>query len=346
MERYKNILITGGAGFIGGALIRKLLKESECNIFNLDNLTYSSDLTSINSLLKSSGSNLSERYRFYKADISNSSSVNNIIEEIQPHLIIHLAAETHVDKSIKSPDNFISSNIVGTFELLKSALSYFEKVDEDIQKNFKFIHISTDEVYGSLSKKGFFNENSKYDPRSPYSASKASSDHLVKSWFHTYGLPSIITNCSNNYGPWQNPEKLIPNTISKALQNNYIPVYGDGTNVRDWLYVDDHIDAILLAADKGIPGTNYCIGANNEKTNIDIVIKICQYLDKHIPKKDSYKSLIKFVKDRPGHDFRYAIDSSLIRKDLNWFPKHNFEKGLEKTLNWYLKNKEWFKKKF
>ena len=344
MERFKKIFITGGAGFIGGALIRKLLKESNCSIFNFDNLTYSSDLTCINSIIKSLGPNLLERYKFYKGDISDKSTINNIINQVQPDLIIHLAAETHVDKSITSPDNFISSNIVGTFELLKSSLNYFEKVDEDIQKRFKFIHISTDEVFGSLGKTGYFSENSKYDPRSPYSASKASSDHLVKAWFHTYGLPCIITNCSNNYGPWQNPEKLIPNTISKALQNNYIPVYGDGTNVRDWLYVDDHIDAILLAADKGIPGSNYCIGGNNEKTNLEIVNRICQYLDKHIPKKDSYKSLIKLVKDRPGHDFRYAIDSSLIRKDLNWFPKHDFENGLEKTLNWYLKNKDWIKK--
>ncbi len=344
MFRYKKILITGGAGFIGGALIRKLLKVSKCSIYNLDNLTYSGDLTSINLLLKSMGSNASERYKFFKGDISDKSTLDEIFKEIQPELIIHLAAETHVDQSIRFPEKFISSNILGTFQLLQTSLSYFEKVNEDIKKKFKFLHISTDEVFGSLNEEGYFNENSKYNPRSPYSASKAGSDHLVKAWFHTYGLPCIVTNCSNNYGPWQNPEKLIPNTISKALMKKNIPVYGNGTNIRDWLYVDDHVDAILLAAEKGLPGSTYCIGGNNEKTNLDVVNKICLYLDKHNPKRESYKSLIKFVKDRQGHDFRYAIDSSLIKKDLNWAPKHNFDDGIEKTINWYLKNKDWFKR--
>ena len=345
MERYEKILITGGAGFIGGALIRKLLKESKCSLYNLDNLTYSGDLSSINSLLKSLDSNTPKRYKFFKGDISDKSTVNELIQEIKPELIIHLAAETHVDQSIKFPEKFISSNIFGTFNLLQASLNYYEKVNKDIKKKFKFIHVSTDEVFGSLNEEGFFNENSKYNPRSPYSASKASSDHLVKAWFHTYGLPCIITNCSNNYGPWQNPEKLIPNTISKALLKQLIPIYGSGKNIRDWLYVDDHIDAILRVADKGIPGENYCIGGNNEKQNLDVVNQICQYLDKHIPQKNSYKSLIKFVSDRPGHDFRYAIDSTLIRKDLNWLPNHNFEDGLEKTIDWYLKNKNWLRKK-
>ena len=344
MEIYKKILITGGAGFIGGALIRKLLKDSKCYIYNLDNLTYSGDLSSINLLLKSLGSNTSERYKFFKGDISDKSTVEKVIQEIKPEIIIHLAAETHVDQSIKSPEKFISSNIIGTFQLLQASLKYYEKLNEDIKKKFKFIHVSTDEVFGSLNEEGFFNEKSKYNPRSPYSASKASSDHLVKAWFYTYGLPCIITNCSNNYGPWQNPEKLIPNTISKALLNQPIPIYGSGKNIRDWLYVDDHIDAILLVAQKGIPGGSYCIGGNNEKHNLDVVNKICQYLDKYIPQKYSYKSLIKFVKDRPGHDFRYAIESTLLRKDLNWIPKHNFEEGLEKTIDWYLKNQVWLKK--
>jgi len=344
MKNYKKILITGGAGFIGGALIRKLLKDSKCFIYNLDNLTYSGDLSSINLLLKSLGSNSSKRYKFFKGDISNKSTVNYVFQKIQPEIIIHLAAETHVDQSIKFPEKFISSNIFGTFQLLETSLNYYEKLDEDIKKNFKFLHISTDEVFGSLNENGYFNENSKYNPRSPYSASKASSDHLVKSWFHTYGLPCVITNCSNNYGPWQNPEKLIPNTISKALLNKSIPLYGNGSNVRDWLYVYDHVDAIILAAEKGLPGSSYCIGGNNEKTNLDVVNKICQYLDKQVPKKHSYKSLIKFVKDRPGHDFRYAIDASLIKKDLHWVPKHNFDEGIEKTIDWYLKNKDWIKK--
>ncbi len=343
MGKYKNILITGGAGFIGGALIRKLLRESKCLINNLDNLTYSSDLSSINSLIKSLGSNTSERYKFFKGDISNKATVDNIIQNTKPEIIIHLAAETHVDKSIKSPEKFITSNVVGTFQLLQTSLAYFENASIEIKNKFKFIHVSTDEVFGTLKNEGYFNENSKYNPRSPYSASKASSDHLVKAWFHTYGLPCIITNCSNNYGPWQHPEKLIPNTLLKALVNENIPIYGNGENIRDWLYVDDHIDAILLAAEKGIPGKNYCIGGNNEKTNLDVVIRICQYLDTHIPKSHSYTSLIKFVKDRPGHDFRYAIDSSLIKKDLNWIPKHSFENGLEKTINWYIKNTDWLK---
>jgi len=345
MERFKSILITGGAGFIGGALIRKLLRETKCNIFNLDNLTYSGELISINSLIKELGENTSERYKFFKADITDQLKVDNIIQEIQPELLIHLAAETHVDRSIKFPEKFISSNIIGTFNLLQSSLNYFEQVNEEIRKKFKFLHVSTDEVFGSLSDKGFFNEDTKYSPRSPYSASKASSDHLVKSWFYTYGLPCVVTNCSNNYGPWQNPEKLIPNTISKALLNDHIPIYGTGKNIRDWLFVDDHIDALLLAAEKGIPGRNYCIGGNNEKTNLDVVNKICEYLDEKLPKRDSYKSLIKFVIDRPGHDFRYAIDSSFIREELNWLPKHNFDEGLYKTVDWYLKNKVWLKKK-
>lgn len=345
MHRYQKILITGGAGFIGGALIRKLLKYSKCSIYNLDNLTYSGDLTSINLLLKSLGSNAFERYKFFKVDVSDKSTLDKVFQEIQPELIIHLAAETHVDQSIKFPEKFISSNIFGTFQLLQTSLNYFEKVNEDIKKKFKFLHISTDEVFGSLNEEGHFNEDSNYNPRSPYSASKAGSDHLVKAWFHTYGLPCIVTNCSNNYGPWQNPEKLIPNTISKALMKKNIPVYGNGTNIRDWLYVDDHVDAILLAAEKGLPGSTYCIGGNNEKTNLDVVNKICLYLDKHNPQRESYKSLIKFVKDRKGHDFRYAIDSSLIKKDLNWVPKHNFDEGIEKTINWYLKNKDWFKRR-
>ncbi len=345
MERYKKILITGGAGFIGGALIRKLLKESKCFIYNLDNLTYSGDLSSINSLLESLDSNTSERYKFFKGDIADKSTVNYVIQETQPELIIHLAAETHVDKSILFPEKFIASNIFGTFNLLQTSLIYYKKGNENLRKKFKFLHVSTDEVFGSLDEKGFFDENTKYNPRSPYSASKASSDHLVNAWFHTYGLPCIITNCSNNYGPWQNPEKLIPNTITKALLKQNIPIYGNGENVRDWLFVDDHIDAILLAAEKGTPGKKYCIGGNNEKNNLDVVNKICQYLDKHIPQNYSYKSLIKFVEDRQGHDFRYAIDASLIREELNWVPNYNFEEGLHKTIDWYLNNKKWIYKK-
>ncbi len=344
MENNIKVLITGGAGFIGGALIRKLLKESNYNIFNLDNLSYSGDLKSIDSLIQSLGKNTQKRYKFIKGDISNKETVENVIQETKPELIFHLAAETHVDKSIICPENFILSNIIGTFNLLESSLNYYKKIDPEKQKKFKFIHISTDEVFGSLPQNGFFNENTKYDPRSPYSASKASSDHLVKAWFHTYGLPCIITNCSNNYGPWQYPEKLIPNIISKAIQQKNISIYGSGKNIRDWLYVEDHIDAILLIADKGLPGKNYCIGGNNEKTNLDVAEKICNYLDEINPQVNSHKSLIKFVKDRAGHDFRYAIDASLIKQELNWSPKHNFEDGLKNTIDWYLNNKSWLYK--
>ena len=344
MENNIKVLITGGAGFIGGALIRKLLKESNYNIFNLDNLSYSGDLQSIDSLIQSLGKNAQKRYKFIKGDISNKETVENVIQETKPELIFHLAAETHVDKSIICPENFILSNILGTFNLLESSLNYYKKIDPEKQKKFKFIHISTDEVFGSLPQNGFFNENTKYDPRSPYSASKASSDHLVKAWFHTYDLPCIITNCSNNYGPWQYPEKLIPNIISKAIQQKNISIYGSGKNIRDWLYVEDHIDAILLIADKGLPGKNYCIGGNNEKTNLDVAEKICNYLDEINPQVNSHKSLIKFVKDRAGHDFRYAIDASLIKQELNWSPKHNFEDGLKNTIDWYLNNKSWLYK--
>ena len=346
MERYKKILITGGAGFIGGALVRKLLKESKCFIYNLDNLTYSGDLSSINSLLKSLGSNSSARYKFFKGDISDKSTVDKVIQETQPELIIHLAAETHVDQSIRFPEKFISTNILGTFQLLQTSLIYYENTNKEIKKKFKFIHVSTDEVFGSLNEEGYFNESSKYNPRSPYSASKASSDHLVKAWFHTYGLPCIITNCSNNYGPWQNPEKLIPNTISKALLNQHIPIYGNGKNIRDWLYVDDHIDAILLVAEKGMPGQNYCIGGNNEKTNLELCETICKILDDEKPQRSSYSNLISFVKDRPGHDKRYAIDNSFLKNTLGWSPKNSFDSGLQNTVKWYLCNLDWCKTKF
>ena len=345
MQRFNRILITGGAGFIGSALIRKLLKDYSCYIYNLDKLTYASDLNSINTLVKTLGPKASKRYKFFQVDISSRELLDNVINQIKPELIIHVAAETHVDKSIKYPENFIYSNVVGTFQLLQSSLDYYQRIGSDTQNKFKFIHISSDEVFGSLSKEGYFNEKSPYNPTSPYSASKASSDHLVKAWFHTYGLPTIITNCSNNYGPWQYPEKLIPNTIAKALLKKDIPVYGNGNNIRDWLYVEDHVEAILLAADKGNPGKSYCIGGNNEKTNLEIVNKICNYMDILLPQINKYKDFIKLVSDRPGHDFRYAINSSLVKEELKWVPKHNFDEALLETINWYLDNKEWLFKK-
>ena len=344
MENNIKVLITGGAGFIGGALIRKLLKESNYNIFNLDNLSYSGDLQSIDSLIQSLGKNAQKRYKFIKGDISNKETVENVIQETKPELIFHLAAETHVDKSIICPENFILSNILGTFNLLESSLNYYKKIDPEKQKKFKFIHISTDEVFGSLPQNGFFNENTKYDPRSPYSASKASSDHLVKAWFHTYGLPCIITNCSNNYGPWQYPEKLIPNIISKAIQQKNISIYGSGKNIRDWLYVDDHVEALLLIAEKGKIGSSYCVGGFGERTNKEVQLLICKILDEIDPKKFPHSRLIKNVIDRPGHDKRYAINSTKIQQELDWKPQIKFEDGLKKTIYWYLNNLEWAKK--
>ena len=342
--RNKNILVTGGAGFIGGALIRNLLKKSDCKIYNLDKLNYSSDLTSINLTLENLNHKGETKYKFLKVDLAKEEEVNKAIKVVNPDLIFHLAAESHVDRSIDNPFNFISSNILGTFYLLQASLKHFENLNNKRKENFRFVHISTDEVFGSLNEKGYFCENTKYDPRSPYSASKASSDHLVSSWYHTYGLPSIITNCTNNFGPWQFPEKLIPLVIFKALMNEDIPIYGSGNNIRDWLYVDDHINGILLAAQKGIPGKKYCIGGNNEKSNKEVVEIICTILDEELSKGLSYKKLIKFVKNRPGHDFRYAIDSTLIRKELGWEPKYSFENAIRDTTIWYLNNQVWCKK--
>ena len=342
-SKNNNILITGGGGFIGGALIRNLLEKSECNIFNLDKLSYSSDLTSINITLNKIKHKVSTRYKFLKVDLSKEEEVNKTLKEIDPDLILHLAAESHVDRSIDNPFQFISSNILGTYYLLQSSLNHYEKLSNIRKDKFRFIHISTDEVFGSLNEEGFFSENTKYDPRSPYSASKASSDHLVNAWHHTYGLPSIITNCTNNYGPWQFPEKLIPLVITRAMKEEEIPIFGTGKNIRDWLFVEDHINAILLAAERGIIGKSYCIGANNEKTNIEIVEMICEILDKQLPREKSHKHLIKFVKNRPGHDYRYAMNSTLIKKDLGWEPIHKFEYTLKETILWYLKNQSWCK---
>ena len=254
---------------------------------------------------------------------------------------MHLAAESHVDRSIESPDQFIKSNILGTFNLLEAAKVHFEKLSYDRKNHFRFHHISTDEVFGTLGIDGQFNEDSKYDPRSPYSASKASSDHLVNSWHHTFGLPTLITNCSNNYGPWQYPEKLIPKTIINALQNLKIPIYGDGKNIRDWLYVEDHAEALIEVINKGQIGHNYCIGGNEERSNNEIAEIICNYLDVISPRNSSYKNLISYVEDRKGHDFRYAINPNKIKESLNWQPKFSFKEGIENTVNWYLKNKSW-----
>tara|TARA_B100001113_G_C21105492_1_gene620690 strand:+ start:38 stop:1087 length:1050 start_codon:yes stop_codon:yes gene_type:complete len=331
----KNIIVTGGCGFIGSNFIVKHLAKNDNKILNIDNLSYSANLENLLSVDKNSS------YHFQRGDIGNNEVISKAFNSFKPHLIINFAAETHVDRSIDDPDKFITTNVLGTLNLLKVSLKYFKT-----EKDFKFIHVSTDEVYGSLDLKSKpFTELSAYQPNSPYSASKASSDHLVRAWFETYGLPTIITNCTNNYGPYQFPEKLIPLIVANCLGEKPLPIFGDGLQLRDWLFVDDHCSALDLIIKNGKIGSRYIIGSNKERKNIDIVKKICKILDELNPRKNgSYKDLITFVKDRPGHDFRYAIDSSKIHKELNWQPKESFDSGLLKTVKWYVKNQDWWKK--
>ena len=331
------ILITGGAGFIGSCLIKKLLENKNATIFNLDKVSYTSDFAQINE-----SKNL-ENYNFLKVDICDYKELKYTISEAKPNLIFNLAAESHVDRSIDNSKPFIESNIIGTYNMLEISKEYWLKLDNSENKKFRFLHVSTDEVFGSLGKDGLFSESTAYDPRSPYSASKAASDHLTNAWFHTFNLPVIRTNCSNNFGPYQFPDKLIPLIITKALDNKEIPIYGDGENIRDWLFVEDHVDALIIAITKGVIGQKYCIGGNNEKSNLQIVNSICELLDKKQPREKSYKTLIRFVEDRAGHDKRYAIDSRLIRRDLKWEPKYKFKKGLNLTVDWYLNNQNWCK---
>lgn len=333
---YKKVLITGGAGFIGSNFVRRILNEENWLVYNIDKLNYSSNLNNICTLEKAKTNHF-----HYKIDLAKADHVRNIVYKSDPDLIIHFAAESHVDRSIENPMNFIESNILGTFNLLESARDHYSKLSLKKKEKFKFIHVSTDEVYGSLGSNGSFDENSNYSPRSPYSASKAASDHLVKAWHSTYGLPTIISNCSNNFGPYQFPEKLIPLSILKALRGENINIYGDGQNVRDWLYVEDHIDALLLLIFKGEIGKSYCIGGFGEKTNNQIVNSICDLLDILKPKKISYSKQIKYVKDRPGHDKRYSINSNLIQSNLGWKPKFEFNLALKNTIEWYLKNLNW-----
>ena len=333
------ILITGGAGFIGNTLVRNLLLTTEHKIINLDKLGYASDLTSINSLDKK----LLSRYTFLKVDLNDFSKLKEAIESSNPDFIMHLAAESHVDRSINEPNLFVQSNVIGTFNLLEVVREFYKKLSEKRKQIFKFHHISTDEVFGSLGVKGKFSEQTSYDPRSPYSASKAASDHLVRAWFHTYKIPTIVSNCSNNYGPWQFPEKLIPKIIINALNINQIPIYGNGLNIRDWLYVEDHVEGLKKVVFKGKPGQTYCIGGDGEKTNLEVASTICEILDELVPISFSYKTLIKFVEDRPGHDKRYAIDSSKIKNKLGWSPKYSFDNGIRKTVFWYKENLSWCK---
>ena len=330
----QKILVTGGAGFIGSAVIRMAIKKGY-KVLNFDALTYASTLESVSSVENS------DRYEFLRADLRNQEVVEKTFRQFQPDKVLHLAAETHVDKSILRPNEFLETNIIGTFNLLETAKNYwFENGKSEI---FRFHHISTDEVFGSLGKDGFFTEDTPYKPQNPYSASKASRDHLVRAWSHTYGLPILISNCSNNYGPYQYPEKLIPLMIINALNGKRMPVYGDGRNIRDWLYVEDHADAILSILKDGQPGRSYNIGCNNEISNIDLVRKICGVLDQIKPREISYDRLINLVADRPGHDFRYAINSNRITSELNWKPRFSFEEGLVKTIKWYANNKDWWK---
>ena len=337
----KRILVTGGAGFIGGALIRRLLRDTSINIFNLDKMGYASDQSSIHKLCIELKIDNKKRYQILKVDLRDKEEIRSAIEYANPDFVFHLAAESHVDRSIEDPFSFLENNVYGTFNLLESCLEHWEKLSSKRKELFRLHHISTDEVYGSLEEKGFFSEKSQYDPRSPYAASKAASDHFVRSWHTTYGLPVIKTNCCNNYGPWQFPEKLIPLVILKALKNEEIPLYGDGANIRDWLFIDDHINGILLAAIKGRIGETYCIGANQEKNNKEVVKSICHLIDEFKPTNLPRERLIKHVEDRSGHDRRYAIDSSKLREELNWAPTYTFNTGLKETVKWYINNIEW-----
>src|SRR6056300_1419311 len=334
----KIILITGGAGFIGSAVIRHIINNSEHIVINVDKLTYAGNLESL-ALVKSN-----PRYIFEQVDICNATEIRRVFNEHQPDIVMHLAAESHVDRSIHGPGEFIQTNIVGTFHLLEAARDRWMQLEDTEKANFRFLHVSTDEVYGTLTASDApFTEQNRYEPNSPYSASKAASDHLVRAWHHTYGLPVLATNCSNNYGPYHFPEKLIPLCILKALQGQDLPIYGDGQQIRDWLYVVDHCKGIATVLEKGAIGETYNIGGWNEKANLEVVHTLCDLLDELTPREDgkSYRDQITFVKDRPGHDRRYAIDATKISNELGWKPEETFETGICKTVQWYLDNQDW-----
>jgi dTDP-glucose 4,6-dehydratase len=333
-------IVTGGAGFIGSAVVRHLIADTCHEVCVLDKLTYAGNLDNLSSVAQN------PRYRFAKIDICDKTAVSGLIQDFRPDVLMHLAAESHVDRSIDGPADFINTNVVGTFVLLESARCFWQSLPADSKSNFRFHHVSTDEVFGSLGPQGFFLETSSYQPNSPYSASKASSDHVVRAWHHTYGLPTLTSNCSNNYGPFHFPEKLIPLTILNALEGKPLPVYGTGENVRDWLFVEDHARALATIALTGVPGETYNVGGWNQRSNIEVVRTICALVDEMAPdnKIGSREKLINFVTDRPGHDLRYAIDASKIARELGWKPRENFETGLRKTVRWYLDNPNWWQR--
>jgi dTDP-glucose 4,6-dehydratase len=336
----KRILVTGGAGFIGSAVVRHIIRETPHQVLVVDKLTYAGNLDSLSPVSND------PRYTFVRSDIADAPKMREVFESFQPDAVMHLAAESHVDRSIDGPGDFIHTNVVGTFTLLQSALGHWRSLPDSRRQAFRFHHISTDEVFGTLGEDGQFCETTAYDPRSPYSASKASSDHLVRAWHHTYGLPVVVTNCSNNYGPYHFPEKLIPLIIINALEGQKLPVYGKGANIRDWLFVEDHARALVTVVLEGAVGHTYCIGGNCERTNLQVVEAICALMDELAPngRIGPRHALVTFVADRPGHDLRYAIDATKIATDLKWTPQESFESGLRKTVEWYLANRSWWER--
>ena len=334
------VLVTGGAGFIGSAVVRHIIRDTDWSVANVDKLTYAGNLESL------ADARTNKRHRHFKVDICNRAALDAVFQEVRPDAVLHLAAESHVDRSIDGAAPFIETNIVGTYTLLEATLAHWRSLDEEARARFRFQHISTDEVFGSLGATGQFTETTPYQPNSPYSASKAASDHLVRAWHHTYGLPTLATNCSNNYGPYHFPEKLIPLVILRALAGESLPVYGKGENVRDWLHVEDHAEALTLVLRRGRPGETYNVGGDSERKNIDVVRAICALLDEMLPGSTNrpHEKLIRFVTDRPGHDARYAIDASKIKTELGWRPRHSFDSGLRDTVRWFLDNRPWWER--
>ena len=330
------VIVTGGAGFIGSALVRHLVLDRGFDVLNIDALTYAGNLESLRPIAGNTN------YNFLHANICDRDAISNAIHDFQPQWIMHLAAESHVDRSITGAADFIQTNVIGTFTLLEAARSYWSALQGDARNSFRFLHVSTDEVYGSLGDDGLFDESTPYDPSSPYSASKASSDHLAKAWHRTYGLPVVLSNCSNNFGPYQFPEKLVPLTIINALAGQRLPVYGKGENIRDWLFVEDHAKALVTIVERGRPGDTYGVGGWNERRNIDVVRRICEIVDQRVPAESPRVELIEFVTDRPGHDARYAINPTKLENELGWRAEETFETGLENTVQWYLDNEWWW----